>query len=516
MSGTGTDSARAHVLVVEDSSVFREMQQLLLRQAGYAVSAHENPHDALAVAAKQHFDLVVIDYELPDMNGELCMQALRKLQPDMEVVFVSGSLTEELVVRLGSQRVSGIFHKPTNPKTLLEKIDETLARHAARDTNARVGSGSPLPTPRRGTSSPVGTTSVEPAADRLAYLPRFLFGTSDTFREFSHRLWKVRDFRAVLLLQGEAGSPFELLARELAEMSIFRDGPIMVCDAARFEPRTLIEVLAPSLLSHDAGTLLVTGVETLDAAQQKTLENLMTGRDVFLPFARRFRLVLAATAELSERVDAGTFGETIFYKASALTLTVPTLREMRGDILVNAQRILTVHRNAGYPTTPVAIASDAAEWLEAQDWPGNYDELARTILKAAHFAEGEQLTLAAIAAGAEAGDLDPEVAAAVAQAVTLPHADDQPVGEARPPFPIASAIVSDTTPTPARAAAPAASRPAAPSIGQAPAGQLFSRAAAAPARPMTAKSLFRPASNTYTFSKRLEQCLKTAAACAAH
>jgi DNA-binding NtrC family response regulator len=514
MSNPSKDSARAHVLVVEDSSVFREMQELLLGQAGYVVSSHENPSTALEIAARKHFDLVVIDYELPGMNGEQFMHALRKIQPEIEVVFVSGALTEELVVRLGSQRLAGIFHKPTNPKTLLEKIDETLARHAARDTAARVGSGSPIGSPRRGnTSPPVG--GAEAAANRLAYTPRFLLGSSDTFREFTHRVWKVRDFRAVLLLQGEAGSPFELIAREMAEISIFREGPIMVCDSARFETRGLIEVLAPSLLSHDAGTLLVTGVETFTVSQQKILDNLMTGRDVFLPFARRFRLILAATSELSERVDDGTFGETLFYKASALTLSVPALREMRGDIVENAAHILAMHREAGNTNIPVRVAQQAADWMQAQDWPGNYHELARTVLNAARFAHAEELTIEAISASWQTDAAPLAVPVVVSQAVPGSDVIGDRGGEARPPFPIASAIAPER----ALASAPAATNTVLPAngVGQLPAGQLFGRGAApAAVRPLTAKSLFRPASSSYSFTKRLTESVGAAEVCAGH
>jgi DNA-binding response OmpR family regulator len=145
MTVPGKESLPSQVLVVEDSSVFREMQGLLLRQAGYAVSLHEHPQTALKIARTQTFDLVVIDYELPEMNGEEFMHALRKIQPDIAVIFVSGSLNLELAIKLSSQGVAGIFNKPANPKTLLEKINETLARHAARDTAARMGSGSAPP-----------------------------------------------------------------------------------------------------------------------------------------------------------------------------------------------------------------------------------------------------------------------------------------------------------------------------------------------------------------------------------
>ena len=59
MSEPTTTSARAHVLIVEDSSVFREMQSLLLRQAGYAISAHEHPHAALAARVERIVELSV-------------------------------------------------------------------------------------------------------------------------------------------------------------------------------------------------------------------------------------------------------------------------------------------------------------------------------------------------------------------------------------------------------------------------------------------------------------------------
>lgn len=497
MSNPAPGSGKAHVLVVEDSSVFREMQGLLLRQAGYEVSLHETPQAALTAAGKQVFDLVVIDYELPEMNGQQFMHALRKLQPDIAVVFVSGALTLELAIQLSSQGVAGIFNKPANPKILLEKINETLARNAVRDTAARMGSNAPI-APRRTPGGADPAAGSEPTADRLAYAPRFLLGQSDTFREFSHRLWKVRDFRAALLLHGEAGSAFEAIARDLAEISIFRDGPVMLCRAADFETRALIQVLAPSLLSHDAGTLIVTGVEQFNPAQQKTLENLMTGRDVFLPFARRFRIVLAATNELSDRVDDGTFNETLYYKISALSLLVPTLRDMRPDIVTNGLRILAGNVESGQAGAPITFTADAAAWLEAQDWPGNFDQLSRTLLTAAkRHAGGDALTVAALeSAWREVGRSVAQRQPAAPLNAPLPglaSAEPAPTAEARPPFPVTSALASESKPSSAR-----------PPVLEKPAP-----AAAKPKIP-TAQSLFRPASESFSFTTRLAESLAAA------
>ena len=391
MSEPAKSSTRAHVLIVEDSSVFREMQSLLLRQAGYAISAHEHPHAALAAAKERSYDLAVVDYELPAMNGEQFMHELRKIRPEIAVVFVSGALTLELAIKLSSQGVAGVFHKPVNPKTLLEKINDTISRSAKTEGAASRNSGSPLPAARRSNSnSPLSTATQagEPSEGDLAYTPRHFLGGSSAFRDFTHRLWRVRDFRAVLLLQGETGSPFEQIARDLAEISVFRDGPVMLCDAAQFETRHLIETLAPTLLSADAGTLIVTGVETFTTAQQKTLETLMTGRDVFLPFARRFRLVLAAAGNFSELADDGRFSDTLYYKISSLSLTVPALREMREDIPANVQQLLADHRIALNATAPLTLASDAVAWIQTQEWTGNYAQLSRTLLAAAKAAAG--------------------------------------------------------------------------------------------------------------------------------
>ena len=517
MSDLGNGSARPQILVVEDSKVFREMQEMLLGQAGYAVSAFENPQAALTAANSQRYDLVVIDYELPEMNGQQFMHALRAIHPEIAVIFVSGSLTLELAIQLSSQGVAGIFNKPANPKTLLEKINETLSRSAARDTAVRIGSSSGLP---GGRPAPGGFVP-EPTSEQLAYRPRFVVGSSNRFRELTHRLWKVRDFRSVLLLQGEPGSPFELLAREVAEISVFRDGPVMICRGQKFESRGLIEALAPSLLSHDAGTLIVTGVESFTPEQQKTLENLVTGRDVFLPFARRFRLVLAATLDLTDRVDEGTFNDTLYYKISSLSLTVPNLREMRGDIVLNAKRILAANHETGQIPVPLEIAPAAAEWIEAQEWTGNYDQLASAVVHAAKFAEGNDITLASFAAGWPEG-WQASVAVATAPVVSIED-ESGPTGETRPPFPVASAIADEAQniPSPPSAIAgdlkpsPRPLETAATTLARAPASQLFAKPTPPPRR-LTAQSLFRPASTNYSFTKRLAESLAVADSCAAH
>jgi DNA-binding NtrC family response regulator len=509
--------------LVDDSNVYREMQGLLLDHAGYHVSAHESPQTALELAATQYFDLAILDYELPIMNGQQFMHALRKLQPEIPVIFVSGSLTLDLAIQLTREGVAGIFNKPSNPKTLLEKVNEILGRNSTRDTAASIGSGHPL-SGRRGGAPYAGST--DPAADQLAFKPKLLLGSSPVLLEFTHRMWKVRDFRSVLLLQGEPGSPFESLARDVVDISVFRDGPVMVCGANEFEARRLIEVLAPFLLSHDAGTLIVSGVELFTPEQQVVLNDLMSGRDVFLPFARRFRLVLAATGRLWDRVERGAFDETLYYKIASLSLTVPKLREMSSDIPEIAREILAGHGVGEEGLRTLDFTAEAADWLEARPWPKNYDQLRATVLKAIPHARNGRISIAALQSALPKEEV-PNGAVLETPVHHEPLTADHFRDTTQPSLPISSRhgvvasakapsanspVVAARADPPAPAPAPvlAARRANGAAAARASARTLFSKPTAAPVRPVASKSLYRPASAKYQFTARLEVCLALA------
>jgi DNA-binding NtrC family response regulator len=219
----------------------------------------------------------------------------------------------------------------------------------------------------------------------------------------------------------------------------------MVCDAAQFDTRHLIEALAPTLLSTDAGTLIVTGVET---------------------FTRRFRVVLAAAGNLSELADAGRFDETLYYKISSLSLTVPSLRELRADIPANAAQLLAEHRITLNAPAAFALTAEAARWLEAQSWPGNYAQLSRLLLAAARAAHDQTIDVETLEAHHRASEKNSVPAKSVPAALPAMPAPPAKIVE----FPVA------------------------------------------PAPALSARSVFRPATQAYDFGQRLAHSLAHAGA----
>lgn len=348
-------AVRARLLMVGGSSIAREMQSLLLQQAGCTVALFDQPHPALAAAARQPFHLAVFDCALPEMTGEQFVRELQALRPGIGIILVADALTLELVVDLTRQGVAAILQKSAPPAALLDKVNDLLQRDALRP-----GSRPPLEVAVR----PAAASGPRMSSQNASCGGRHLVGASASFHAFPQRLWLLRDFRTVLLLRGHTGDPFEEVARELVETSAYRGGPTIACPAIAFQPDSLIERLAPTLLSADPGTLIVLGVEEFDAEQQRTLELLLEARGVFLPFARRFRVVLAATERLAARVADGSFDEALFERIGALALDVPPLCEWRGHICES-------------PCCPTGLARETTASLEARDSPADCAGLSR-------------------------------------------------------------------------------------------------------------------------------------------
>jgi hypothetical protein len=155
--------------------------------------------------------------------------------------------------------------------------------------------------------------------------------------------------------------------------------------------------------------------------------------------------------------------------------------------------------------------------MQAQDWPGNYDELTRTVLNAARFASSDELTLAAISAGWAAGE-PVEALAAIPHSVGLNEMSAPSSGKTRPPFPIKSAIASDAVvalPTAAVVSPVSPVLQPVSSVAQAPASQLFARSSR-PTTTATPQSMFRPASSSYNFTEQLVASLTIAGVCSSH
>ncbi|WP_302176078.1 PAS domain-containing sensor histidine kinase [uncultured Hydrogenophaga sp.] len=118
-----------HILYVDDDELINDLVRRMLQRAGFPVTLYARSHQALddVRAGKVHYDLAVVDYMMPSLNGLELARELRRLHPDRPVAITSGLISEELRRDAPLAGIDELIHKPNTGTELLQAISR-LAR----------------------------------------------------------------------------------------------------------------------------------------------------------------------------------------------------------------------------------------------------------------------------------------------------------------------------------------------------------------------------------------------------
>ena len=114
-----TESPRV-ILCVDDEEAVLEYEKYLLEQFGYKVFAARSGREALQLPAVREFDLVVLDYHMPGMNGHEVASVMKRLRPDLKVILLSGSDVPSHALA----SVDAFVEKPVDGQQLLSIVAE--------------------------------------------------------------------------------------------------------------------------------------------------------------------------------------------------------------------------------------------------------------------------------------------------------------------------------------------------------------------------------------------------------
>ena len=122
-------SPNRRILVADDDPVVRSLLSNLLAGCGYEVAAAGDGRSALEAAAREPFDLILLDYTMPDLTGLDVLSRLRAQAPTRStpVLILSGDDRETLETRGGSLAAQGYLEKPFSGRTLLSAVRTALA-----------------------------------------------------------------------------------------------------------------------------------------------------------------------------------------------------------------------------------------------------------------------------------------------------------------------------------------------------------------------------------------------------
>ena len=117
-----------HILIIDDERHVRELLGRRLKKLGYRVTTAENGLQAVDLyRGEQHrFDLVLLDMTMPEMNGRECFRELRKLNPSVLAILMTGHAVEGAAQDLLNMGLAGFLQKPFTGDTLVRLIEEAL------------------------------------------------------------------------------------------------------------------------------------------------------------------------------------------------------------------------------------------------------------------------------------------------------------------------------------------------------------------------------------------------------
>ncbi|MFA5167221.1 MAG: response regulator [Candidatus Omnitrophota bacterium] len=115
------------ILIIEDDPSSKKLQTSLLEQAGYEIMVANNAEAGIDLAKEKLPDLIIMDFQLPGMNGELALKILwaDERTKNIPVVFVTASVMEDEKKRFASYHCK-VITKPIDTRTFVQEIEETL------------------------------------------------------------------------------------------------------------------------------------------------------------------------------------------------------------------------------------------------------------------------------------------------------------------------------------------------------------------------------------------------------
>jgi len=118
----------AKILIIDDEAGIRDALQDILMQEGYKTETAQTGKEALEACQKETFDVAVIDVKLPDTDGTSLLDELKKIDPNLVRIIITGYPSLETAVQSINSGADGYIVKPFKPQKLLDQIKERLER----------------------------------------------------------------------------------------------------------------------------------------------------------------------------------------------------------------------------------------------------------------------------------------------------------------------------------------------------------------------------------------------------
>ncbi|MCZ6689818.1 MAG: sigma-54 dependent transcriptional regulator [Planctomycetota bacterium] len=379
---------KARILIVDDEAAIRNGLSQFLEDEGHEPTAVGDGQAALERIRDEVYDLVITDLKMPGMDGLSLLEKIHETNPLCQVAVLTGHGTIAVAVEAMKKGALEFIEKPFQ----LDRVRRVVRRALERQRLAE------------------GQSLIKKEL-RVAGRSGDILGKSAAIRDVLALVEKVAPTPSTVLILGETGTGKELVARNIHDLSPRKERPFVAINCGAL-PDTLLE---SELFGHargaftgaetarkglfeaaDGGSLFLDELGNVSEAMQVKLLRVLEKGEMYRvgerkPMTVDVRIIAATNRDLKEAAAKGEFRQDLFYRLNVITISVPPLRDRRGDIPIIAGAFLERHRTE-LGKGGLEFGPEALEVLEGYDWPGNVRELENCVERAVILTDGQTIT----------------------------------------------------------------------------------------------------------------------------
>lgn len=363
------------ILLVDDDKALLKTYQKLFTLKGFDMITCSSAPEALKLLKNNPVSVVITDVIMPKMDGMQLLREIKKQYSFVEVIMLTaeGSIADAV----GAVK-AGAFSYLVKPADIEEMM--TSVKHAQKLANANSEN-----------------ERLKAQIETLSQKQEFI-GSSSTAKELRETAQIVGRTDSTVLITGETGTGKEVIAKMVHENSNLSDKPLICVNCAALNENLIeAELFGVEKGAYtgadkrrkgrfelaDGGTLFFDEIgelsmnmqaKLLRVLQEKSFERVGGSESI----RSNFRLIAATNKNLKEEVQANRFRADLFYRLNIIPISVPPLRERRGDIREIAEAFLLSYSKEMNKQVPV-LTPEILHALQQYSWPGNVRELKNII-----------------------------------------------------------------------------------------------------------------------------------------
>jgi len=379
----------AKVLVIDDEKKIREYFSDVLRNQDFEVDTAKNGEIAINMIDQDFFDVVLIDLNMPKVDGMAVLKHLVEHSSDSIGIILTGYATIKNAVEAMKSGAFDYLAKPVKLEEVLLVINRALEFRDLKRENL----------------------ALKKQLKKKYKFDNFI-GDSPQMDGVFRIIEKVADTDSTVLILGESGTGKELVAKAIHYHSMRRDKPFIPVNCGAI-PEDLLE---SELFGHEKGaftnairtrigrfemsnngTIFLDEiaemsphlqVKLLRVLQEQEFERLGGTKTIKCDI----RTIAATNKDLDKLVENGGFREDLYYRLKVIPIEIPPLRERRSDVPLLIHHFIEMNKKTRGKHIK-GISKDVVKALTNHEWPGNVRELENIIERIIILTDNDYLTL---------------------------------------------------------------------------------------------------------------------------